>query len=80
MEQNGAGSCEGGSKLLKTWSGRRGLNPRHSAWEADVLPLNYSRSRPSVYQRHLDSLDACMGRVGRIQTIPNRVQATSLDN
>ena len=30
--------------LLKTWSGRRGSNPRHSAWEADVLPLNYSRS------------------------------------
>ena len=28
----------------RTWSGRRGSNPRHSAWEADVLPLNYSRS------------------------------------
>ena len=32
-----------GPKLLKKWSGRRGSNPRHSAWEADVLPLNYSR-------------------------------------
>src|SRR5947209_4248894 len=25
------------------WSGRRESNPRHSAWEADVLPLNYAR-------------------------------------
>ncbi len=26
-----------------SWSGRRDSNPRHSAWEADALPLNYSR-------------------------------------
>ncbi len=26
------------------WSGRRDSNPRHPAWEAGVLPLNYSRS------------------------------------
>jgi hypothetical protein len=26
------------------WSGRRESNPRHSAWEADVLPLNYARA------------------------------------
>jgi hypothetical protein len=25
------------------WSGRWESNPRHSAWEADVLPLNYTR-------------------------------------
>ncbi len=25
------------------WSGRSGSNRRHSAWEADVLPLNYAR-------------------------------------
>src|SRR6185437_1677178 len=25
------------------WSGRWESNPRHSAWEADVLPLNYAR-------------------------------------
>ena len=33
-------------RLLSTvnfWSGRRESNPRHSAWEADVLPLNYAR-------------------------------------
>jgi hypothetical protein len=29
----------------KQWSGRRGSNPRHRAWEARVLPLNYSRFR-----------------------------------
>jgi hypothetical protein len=33
-----SGSAGGGS-----WSGRPGSNRRHSAWEADVLPLNYSR-------------------------------------
>ena len=27
----------------ETQSGKRGSNPRPSAWEADVLPLNYSR-------------------------------------
>ncbi len=26
------------------WSGRRGSDPRPSAWEADALPLSYSRS------------------------------------
>ena len=38
---------ESGGKKLHTgagWSGRRGSNPRHPAWEAGVLPLNYSRS------------------------------------
>ena len=30
---------------VNAWSGRRGSNPRHPAWEADVLPLNYSRSQ-----------------------------------
>ena len=30
-------------KCLKRWSGRSGSNRRHSAWEADVLPLNYAR-------------------------------------
>ena len=28
----------------KRWSGRPGSNRRHPAWEAGVLPLNYSRS------------------------------------
>jgi hypothetical protein len=27
----------------ETWSGRRDSNPRHFAWEANALPLNYSR-------------------------------------
>ncbi len=26
------------------WSGKRDSNPRPSAWEADTLPLSYSRS------------------------------------
>ena len=35
-----------GCKLLimkRFWSGRPGSNRRRSAWEADILPLNYSR-------------------------------------
>ena len=27
---------------LQNWSGRSESNRRHSAWEADVLPLNYA--------------------------------------
>src|SRR5580698_5407218 len=33
--------------MIDSWSGRPGSNRRHSAWEADVLPLNYSRSHTS---------------------------------
>jgi hypothetical protein len=29
------------------WSGRWELNPRRSAWEADILPLNYARPEES---------------------------------
>ncbi len=35
---------ENRAKLLILWSGRRGSNPRRPAWEAGILPLNYSRS------------------------------------
>ena len=30
-------------ELSPVWSGRRVSNPRPSAWEADALPLSYSR-------------------------------------
>ncbi len=30
-------------KQISKLSGRRELNPRRPAWEADILPLNYSR-------------------------------------
>lgn len=32
------------SLRMSDWSGRWDLNPRPSAWQADVLPLNYARS------------------------------------
>lgn len=32
-----------GCDLFFFWSGKRDLNPRPSAWEADTLPLSYSR-------------------------------------
>ena len=31
-------------KMLKFWSGRPGSNRRRPAWEAGILPLNYSRN------------------------------------
>ncbi len=31
------------SACFLLWSGKRGSNPRPSAWEADTLPLSYSR-------------------------------------
>src|SRR5947208_5132789 len=44
MEPFGANLLLGACKLLKRWSGRRGSNPRRPAWEAGILPLNYSRN------------------------------------
>ena len=36
-----------------TWTGAgervKGIEPSLSAWEADVLPLNYTRKRPPLY-------------------------------
>src|SRR5437588_5279197 len=40
--------------VTKVWSGRRESNPRHTAWEAVVLPLNYARAR--VLSRNADAL------------------------
>ena len=31
-------------KSIKRWSGRPGSNRRRPAWEAGILPLNYSRA------------------------------------
>ena len=39
------GECPKVEILSKGWSGRRGSNPRHRAWESRVLPLNYSRGQ-----------------------------------
>jgi hypothetical protein len=48
--------------VVERWSGRRGSNPRHPAWEAGVLPLNYSRSG-CVNQVSLSSLAYHRSRV-----------------
>src|SRR5438132_289640 len=37
-------ACQSKLRRSEDWSGRSGSNRRHSAWEADVLPLNYARS------------------------------------
>ena len=48
-------------QTIEEWSGRPGSNRRHPAWEAGVLPLNYSRSlgrkivkRLTHYSRYKD--------------------------
>ncbi len=38
-----------GSKEFLKKSGRRDSNPRHSAWEADILPLNYARKKAHIF-------------------------------
>ena len=35
--------CKDSFSLISVWSGRRGSNSRPFAWEANALPLSYSR-------------------------------------
>src|ERR1700730_14353728 len=42
-------ACQPKLRSSEGWSGRWESNPRHSAWEADVLPLNYAREIPDFY-------------------------------
>ena len=39
--------ARGSSSVSEGWSGRRGSNPRPTAWKAVTLPLSYSRLRAS---------------------------------
>src|ERR1035438_3452362 len=58
-------------KLLKRWSGRPDSNRRRPAWEAGILPLNYSRSPiRSKYRRFIGfTATANLARL-RIQILP----------
>src|SRR5450432_2317431 len=55
MEHKRSTEREDTCKLLILWSGRPGSNRRRPAWEAGILPLNYSRSTDlatsSLYQK-----------------------------
>ncbi len=45
-------SCSVHNPRIHTrWSGRRDSNSRYPAWEAGVLPLNYSREALQLYSR-----------------------------
>ena len=44
-------AAEGQKHRLRKWSGRRDSNPRHPAWKAGALPLNYSRSLGCLRRR-----------------------------
>ncbi len=57
------------SRGWKKWSGRRGSNPRHSAWEADTLPtelLPLGRPRGSPRAPRNVPLGRRRGGVGRL--------------
>jgi hypothetical protein len=45
---DGVGEVRGAQPLGTDWSGRRGSNPRPTAWKAVTLPLSYSRLRVSL--------------------------------
>src|ERR1700685_3225975 len=44
-------ACQPKLRSSVGWSGRWESNPRHSAWEADVLPLNYARMLARIAKR-----------------------------
>src|SRR5579862_4712152 len=44
-------ACQPKLRSSEGWSGRWESNPRHSAWEADVLPLNYARALCRIAKR-----------------------------
>ena len=52
----------------KNWSGRRGSNPRPTAWKAVTLPLSYSRQFRSSQQ--LRSSQLVTWRVGNLTNSP----------
>lgn len=64
-------------KRKEEWSGRRGSNPRHQAWEACVLPLNYSRTRLARHLYH--SPDANPKRDSALPANPSEVFAPDGD-
>ena len=41
------------SASWETWSGRRDLNPRLRPWQGRTLPLSYSRSQSTIYNKDL---------------------------
>jgi hypothetical protein len=43
---------------VSIWSGRRDLNPRPSAWQADALPLSYSRKEP-IHPQQVHPVHGC---------------------
>ena len=61
---------------VKVWSGRWESNPRHTAWEAVVLPLNYARNlrQDSEPGGAAASRNQCAGRTPRARA--KRVVAT----
>ena len=66
----------------KFWSGRRDSNSRLSAWEADILPLNYSRVSARLYDKNhskckLVQRTAFSKRVGAAHQLNSCTQSSS---
>src|SRR5436189_3041930 len=70
MEPIGANLLTAACKLLILWSGRRDSNPRRPAWEAGILPLNYSRlpyfSSTYLFSKDLGRSTASLFRLLRL--------------
>ena len=64
-------------KLLKIWSGRPGSNRRRPAWEAGILPLNYSRS--GLFATTCMKPTALPLSLASLSRLPNPPKSTWLD-
>ncbi len=51
----------------EAWSGRRDLNPRPSAWQADALPLSYARASVFIVSRVRWLVKSSRSRAARLR-------------
>ena len=50
------------------WSGKRDLNPQPSAWEADTLPLSYSRPEGQFFMERETGFEPATSTLARLHS------------
>ena len=50
------------------WSGKRDLNPQPSAWEADTLPLSYSRPKGQFFVERETGFEPATSTLARLHS------------
>ena len=65
-------------KLLIRKSGRRGSNPRRPAWEAGILPLNYSRLRKQILTVSVHVINRFVKNVPNSGQLPSQLFSRTL--